>query len=86
MAIDIDYIYMGEPEAIDNKFAHVHSECVWWLSVIIVVTCSGVMSVCVHVHAFACAYTCVHVYVLFIHFLYALVLVHGMYILVKVVF
>ena len=46
---------MGEPEAIDTKFAHVHSERVWWLSVVVVVTCSGVMSVYIHVYIYACA-------------------------------
>ena len=52
---------MGEPEAIEAKFAHVHSKRVWWLSVVVVVTCCCVISVCIHVHACAChLYKCTY--------------------------
>ena len=67
---------MGEPEAIEAKFAHVHSERVWWLSVVVVVTCRFVISVCIHVHARACH---VHVYVPFVRFLIIFFSVQGMY-------
>ena len=45
---------MGEPETIDTKFAHVHSERVWWLSVVVYSGYVQWRNVCVHL----CVYIC----------------------------
>ena len=48
---------MGGPEAIDTKFAHVHSESVrWWLYV----SCGSGYMQCCNVYVYPCACVCVY--------------------------